>query len=117
MIHEFNYTYEFIKFYSDTVYGVKVINEVHVNVTATQIDDPTVTATKQEWVSFRPYDKVQRVAHQEGETMLPIENVTNDIALQWAVDILSTKEEALNNIFTALIYGEDYVLPPIDTEE
>lgn len=114
MVHEFNYQYEFLRLNADLVHGVKVITEVHVKVTATRTDDASVTATKDEWVTFNPY---ARIADLENNEMLHIDSVTNEIALGWATDILTTKESDLDIIFTAMIYGEDYVYPPIDTGE
>lgn len=114
MVHEFNYQYEFLRLNADLVHGVKVITEVHVKVTATRADDASVTATKDEWVTFNPY---ARIADLENNEMLHIDSVTNEIALGWATDILTTKESDLDIIFTARIYGEDYVYPPTDTGE
>ena len=114
MVHEFNYQYEFLRLSADLVHGVKVITEVHVKVTATRTDDASVTATRDEWVTFNPY---ARIADLENNEMLHIDSVTNDTALSWATDILQTKETDMNTIFTAMIYGIDYVYPPTDTEE
>lgn len=114
MVHEFNYQYEFLRLNADLVHGIKVITEVHVKVTATRTDDASVTATKDEWVTFNPY---ARIADLENNEMLHIDSVTNEIALGWATDILTTKESDLDIIFTAMIYGEDYVYPPTDTGE
>lgn len=114
MVHEFNYQYEFLRLSADLVHGVKVITEVHVKITATRTDDASVSATRDEWVTFSPY---ARIADLENNEMLHIDSVTNEIALGWATDILTTKESDLNTIFTAMIYGIDYVYPPTDTGE
>tara|TARA_Y100000385_G_C12967047_1_gene582314 strand:+ start:645 stop:977 length:333 start_codon:yes stop_codon:yes gene_type:complete len=108
MIHEFNYTYEFVRLNSDMVHGIKVITEVVVNITAVRTDDESVSATKEDWVTFSPYSRVKRL----DDEMLHIDSVTNDIALEWAVAIFAEKESDLNIIFTAMIYGIDYVHPP-----
>jgi len=99
------------------VHGVKVVTEVHVRVTATRSDDDSVFSTRDEWVIFSPYKRVKKVLQDENNDMLHIDSVTNAIALEWATDILQTKEIDMNTIFTAMIYGIDYVYPPTDTEE
>ena len=105
-IHNFTYTYTHKELRSRQVNYTDVIDNVRVEITGTDTVDNTKTATIEEWVTFKVYDRM------EGDIsdFIPTKQVTNENIQNWVQNIYAsgtTAREGLDALMTLTIFGDD----------
>lgn len=103
-IHNFDYTYEFVKCETTFKSGsdrTAIVAQVTVNVTAVDKADDTKTITTEETRALN-YGYLQTAASLP-ESFVEIANVTNDQMIDWFKEGTSTTD--LDGFYTWKLYG------------
>lgn len=101
IVHNFNYTFEFVSIQAIELDDYKIINQATVKITAVDREDDTQQASSIETVYFCPFDKVRTLPD---DSFTDLNNVTENQVVGWVRDFYGD-HYTLDTLFTDLIYG------------
>ena len=104
--HNFTYTYTHKELRARIVNNTSVIDNVRVEITGVDTVDNTQTATIEQWVAFKVYDRM----NGDISDFIPTKQVTNETIQGWVQNIYAsgtTARDGLDALMTLTIFGDD----------